>query len=331
MPDVVDAGLEPWEAVAADGSWPALLIGNGASIAVWPKFEYDSLFLEAHLDATDVELFDALGDTRNFELVLDALRVTRMVCRQMGHDDEAVEQRYERIRERLITAVNDTHVPWAALPEETLVALGTHLLTYDRVYSTNYDLLVYWSLNHVAGKWEVGDYFWNTPDLAFDVHNTEPRWEFNTMVHYLHGGLHLSRTPDGRALKRLATTGSLLDLLGAEQHGADIPLFVSEGTSADKMRVIRSSDYLSFVHRAFSSDDAPMVVFGNGLGAQDAHLAAAIGAHSDRRVAVALRPDEPLKVVAKKTALLMALPAVEIRFFDATTHPLGDPALQSQP
>ncbi len=322
----VDADLEDWGQVEQDGPWQALLLGNGASIAVWEQFSYGKLYEEADLTVEDEELFDALGQTTNFELVLDALRVSRLVCDQLGHDADEVQSRYDSIKGALIAIVNDTHIPWATA-QWVFDDLGTALLKHEAIYSTNYDLLAYWSLMHLGGAW--GDTFWN-PGLVFDDMNVEPDWAM-TLIHYLHGGLHLYRTPDGGTVKRVAPPGqTLLDLLGQPFNGIDLPLFVSEGTSDDKMKVIRSSDYLSFAYGALEDEDRPLVVFGNSLSDQDAHLVRAINRHADRPVAVAVRPDADLAVIAMKTGIQQRLVG-PVRFFNSETHPLGDPDLQLAP
>lgn len=69
------ADLPPWTEVKEEAGWDGILIGNGASRAVWDGFSYNSLFETAQtsidhpLTAQDVDLFTAFG-TENFELVL---------------------------------------------------------------------------------------------------------------------------------------------------------------------------------------------------------------------------------------------------------------------
>ena len=289
------------------------------------------MFEEADLGDEDVELFDALDGTRNFEVVLDALRVSRLVCDQLEHDADEVEERYEAIKESLIAAVNDVHVPWALVEARVLTSIGQALLRHSRIYSTNYDLLIYWSLMETAERYEFGDYFWNQ-GVEFNLGNAEPSFDMK-LVHYLHGGLHIYRLPDGRTVKRVAPSGlTLLSLLGSEFQGVDLPLFVSEGTSADKMKVIRSSDYLSFVYQSLSADEGDMVILGHGLSnAQDGHIVRALQSHPDRRLAISVRPGRAVWVVAQKAAMLQHFSDAAVRFFDSTTHPLGDPALRLMP
>ncbi|HEX2039429.1 MAG TPA: DUF4917 family protein [Acidimicrobiales bacterium] len=327
-PLFVDATLEAWEAVRDDGPWPALLLGNGASRAVWAPFAYDSLFEYARLSSADRELFDVLH-TRNFELVLEGLRFARLVYVQDGLDASQVDRRYESVQQALARAVCDTHVARGAIPDSRLQVIGEALLCHEAVYQTSYDLLTYWALLTAAPGAFV-DYFWNEQGgrLAFDPANAKP--PRRTAVLYLHGGLHLYRLADGTTCKRRWSRGAnVLDMFGKDP--AESPVFVSEGTSAEKLRAIDASVYLSFVNRLFREDSRPLVVFGHSLGEQDAHIAAAIGRHADRRVAISVMPDDEAAVVKRKAELLHLLPSCRLRFFDATTHPLGKAELQLHP
>lgn len=328
--NTVDGNLGDWSTVKGDAAWPSLLIGNGASIAVCQNFNYGSLFNQASLSANDKHLFSALDNTTNFELVLDALRVSELVCHQLGHKHSQVSTRYKSIRNALIAAVNQVHIPWIDMTQPVMTAIGNELLTYTAVYSTNYDLVAYWSLMSVNQSNAWGDLFWNAA-LEFDDTDTQP-FPNKTLIHYLHGGLHLYRTANGGTAKRAATAPStLLNLLGTPYQGTDLPLFVSEGRSADKMRIIRSSDYLSFAYGAFEDEDNDLVVFGNSLSKQDEHLVKAINRHPARRVAVGLRPGRTLTVIKAKAAILGSLKTKQVRFFNSETHPLGSPALQLCP
>ena len=221
MARTVHAKLEDWPDVEADGPWPALLLGNGSSVAVWRDFGYDRLYDQAALTAADKRLFRAIGRTTNFELVLDALRVSRVVCDQLGHADFEVQQRYDSIRDALIAAVNHVHVPWTvALPD--LDDVGEALIKHEAIYSTNYDLLAYWGLMSLDRPRDWGDAFWND-GLLFDDMNVEPKWAM-TMIHYVHGALHIYRTRSGDTVKRQAPGGrTLLDLLGTKYRGIGCP------------------------------------------------------------------------------------------------------------
>ena len=313
--------LRSWRQARGSISWASLLLGNGASIAVWPRFEYSSLLARAPLRPHDRDLFDAL-ETSNFESVLNALQVARLLCGQQGHETETSRRRYRSIRRALVAAIQDVHIRYRCLPVSALASLRDTYRTFDTVYTSNYDLLLYWAIMVDRG---VGfrDFLWNIGS-TFDITDTDVPADV-TRIMYLHGALHLYTDSDGVAAKRTAGSRDFLRSIAAST--ATIPLFVSEGRSNRKLRAIRRSDYLSFVYKEFTSDVTPIVVFGHSLADQDAHLREGLN-QRDRRVAISLMPDRPSRILGQKARLREFLPRARLRFFDATTHPLGDPGLR---
>ena len=316
-------GLDDWADVD-DGGWPTLLVGNGASIAVSSDFGYDSLFQVAPLTVDDTDLFDAL-ETKNFEEVLNHLRTASLVCEQLGHASQDVDDRYESIRDALIEAVHDHHVEWLDVDDEDrLDTIRDALLDFDTVFSTNYDLLIYWAMMNSGDPPGAGfgDLFWNHQN-AFDSLNTE-RFGDKTLVYWLHGGLHLYWGPAGETRKRTNTGANLLQSFAS---GGRIPLFVSEGSWKQKRRAIHRSDYLEHAYRTFASTDGPLVVFGQGLGGADTHLIRAIREDPTRNIAYAIYPSSQQAVDLRQAEVSNLFPQASIEFFDSTTHPLGDPSL----
>jgi hypothetical protein len=195
------------------------------------------------------------------------------------------------------------------------------------VFSTNYDLLLFWAImaDNATGKFK--DYFWGE-NQEFDVTDTETSGTA-TKVLYLHGGLHLYRLPSGATIKRKAEDGrSLLDLFGVPFTEGATPLVITEGTSQDKLASIRRSDYLSFAYSRFSRHKGPMVVFGHSLSDTDSHLVHAMKEWRSVDLAISLRRDAPMKIVDRKVRLLNLLPTTKLVFFDAATHPLGKDELR---
>src|SRR6185437_7638704 len=145
-----------------------------------------------------INIFDSFN-THNFELVLSALRTAQLVCDAIGQDAGKIELLYSITQNALVEAVKAVHLPWALLPEDVRRAIREELLTYDYVYSTNYDLLLYWSVMTDNGE-GFKDYFWGP---RFDIANVEI-WNKVTKVLFLHGGLHLYRALSGQTIKRKA-------------------------------------------------------------------------------------------------------------------------------
>lgn len=315
-------GLDDWGDLGDDDDWPVLLAGNGASRAVSDAFAYDSLLAAADLDLDDIELFEHL-DTSNFEEVLRSMDFATVVHEQLGGDPDDVQDRRELIRDALVETVNDHHVDWLDVEGPRLTTIKQALAAFDSVFTTSYDLLFYWAMNHNGADWFT-DFFWHMPGNFFDSDDSPPIAD-RTSVYWLHGGLHLYRTADDGTAKRVHLVGAAL----LDQFAADglLPLYVAEGSSEQKRRSIRRSDYLAFCLEEFERDGRPLVVFGQALGPSDQHLVDAIKQVPDREVAYAVYPSTQLAVNGVRAAIEELLDRDDIAFFDSTTHPLGDPGL----
>jgi hypothetical protein len=269
-----DTTLQDWNELAGE-SWSGLLIGNGASIAVWPGFQYRSLFERAVeagvLDNEDGTLFDRL-DTRNFEEVLSQLATARRVEEALGESSDHASERYDHIRDALISAVQAVHIRYGAVPESTLVHVKDYLKSYAHVYSTNYDLLLYWSMMREQDAFD--DYFRKRDGALRFVPPASTSSCKPTHVVYLHGAIHLYRIETGETLKDFYSGGE--DLLTRFETARDwrttTPLFVSEGDAPDKLRSIRRSDYLSFGLHQFAEHSGQLVVFSSAIMEGDQHL-----------------------------------------------------------
>ncbi len=313
------------------GQWPGLpfhctglLLGNGASRAMWRNFAYDSLFERAQkvrnkpLGQTDLALFKSMA-TENFEQVLGALNTTTRVNAALAISASAPLNRYYAIKEALIHAMRSVHIPFRLVPVDGLQAIARHLRDYATVYSSNYDLLLSWAIEQAPEGFD--DLF--DVDSGFDVRRTRNE---ATRVLHLHGGVHLIRQVDGTTRKRNAMGSALLDGFAINQPG-EVPLFVNEGRCEDKLRAIRQSDYLSWSLGQLARHQGPLCVFGHSLGEQDRHLVEAIELAGVQQLAVSIFPLSDAWVISQKHYFSSRFPGCEIQFFDATSHPLGAPSL----
>jgi hypothetical protein len=163
------------------------------------------------------------------------------------------------------------HVRWDKVPQETLLQIRSAIQDFEFVFSTNYDLLLYWAIMAGNAREEFKDYFWGE-NQEFDLTDTQISGRV-TRVLYLHRGLHLYRLRSGASIKRIAEPGkSLLDSFGVPFRDDATPLFITEGSSEDKLASIRRSNYLSFVYTLFSQHRGSTVVFGHSLSNTDSHL-----------------------------------------------------------
>ncbi|GAA4694121.1 DUF4917 family protein [Promicromonospora umidemergens] len=322
----IDAELESWSDLSSDGSWPTLLLGNGASMNIWPAFGYDSLFEKATLSVSARHIFGPVGT--NFETALEYIQHARVVLQALRKPVDAVGALYDEIRDSLFNVVNDAHMEWGLLSDECATVVADALKFHSAVFTTNYDLLIYWSLmsgdrQHLQG---TTDLFSGQDELRFN-----PGLFARTTFYYLHGAIHLWQDDDGVNGKWASREGRSLRQI-ASQYRPDSqirPLFVSEGTSEEKLRTIRRSPYLSHCLNALTADAGDIVVFGHSLSIQDKHIrdALRVGHTAGRRIAFSVRPGGEAAVQRRKAELYDQFRGLQPRFFDATTHPLGNPAL----
>ncbi|WP_447788687.1 DUF4917 family protein [Pseudomonas farris] len=327
----VDAQLEDWNALRTTASFGGLLVGNGASRAVWDDFGYDSLFENARtveekpLSQSELSVFDAM-QTRSFEQVLGALKTTSRVNKALAVSSAAPRNRYYAIKEALINTVHAVHIPWRLVVPSTLATINQELGSYRTVFTTNYDLLNYWAVQH-------------RPDAITDLfQGTEPRFDLSitatdkTRLLYLHGGLHLVRNQDGTARKLMSTEGTLLGSFAINNTIKtldDVPLFVTEGPTQDKLKTIRSSDYLSFCYDQLLGHGDGLCIFGHALGEQDSHIIHALRQAKPKTAAISIYPRSKAFIQHQKRHYTKVFEGtgVELQFFDSKTHALGSPKL----
>ncbi len=325
----LDGSLEDWRELAPAFSRSALLCGNGLSANVWPAFGYRSLFDHARaggLADDDLALFAA---SENFERVLSDLNTAIRVNETLGLPAGSVYERYRSIQHGLGHAIREVHVRRSQMPDATLARIREELLRYQWIFSTSYDLLLYWAMG-CGGSFEPFIDHFRGRRLSFDAARADVYAE-DLPVYFLHGALHLVVGGAGLTWKlRSGEIKTLLDQFG-EPIAGDAqarPLLVTEGTAADKLRAIEGNEYLAHALQTLRSLDLPIVVFGSSLGAQDDHLLDALDEHPERAIAVSLRPGSRRELAARQADVYARLQTEELRFYDASSHPLGATALR---
>lgn len=327
----LDGSLLDWEEIADRYEWDTLLSGNGLSINVWPPFRYRALFDHARdggLTAQDLELFEG---TPNFERVLGDLNTAIRVCRVEGIDPSALGTRYRRIQLALGHAIRAVHLHRRDVSDEALAAIREELLRYEWVFTTSYDLIVYWAMGVApsGGFAPFVDHFRWANRCQFDPDRSEVTAD-QLPVYFLHGALHLVVGGDGVTWKlRRTLIQTLLEQFGEPIAGDPQarPLLVTEGSARDKVRAIEANDYLSHALERLRERDLPVVVFGSSLSREDQHLVDALNEHQ-RPVAVSLYPAPRRELATLQADIYARLDGAPLLFFDSTTHPLGDAGLR---
>ena len=135
-------------------------------------------------------------------------------------------------------------------PNDGLRTIRDDLLRYEYVFTTSYDLIIYWAMGAGPDGWflPLVDLF-KGQGLRFDPTNADPT-QGQVPVYFLHGALHLVVGGDGVTWKlRSQLAETVLDQFGEPIEGDPQarPLLVTEGSSRDKLRAIEGNDYLRHV------------------------------------------------------------------------------------
>jgi hypothetical protein len=329
-----------------------LLLGNGFSIACRPQiFTYGSLFEQANFSSAPrlPAVFDAVGRS-DFELVIrmleNASRIVPIYSSKAGDAAKQMAADAKSLKDILIQTLAHNHpnIP-NDIEDEQFWACRKFLSHFlgdankdGKVYTLNYDLLLYWTLMHE----DMG--FDEPIDLAANDgfgrdEDTEPEYvnwmgessAHKQRVHYLHGALHLFDS--GAELQKYtwANTGKPLLEQAREAMAANkFPLFVAEGKSNQKLAKIKHSAYLHHSYKSFSSqmlqpNDA-LFIFGHSLADNDQHVLKKIARGKIAQVYVGLYGDPESQgnkqIRDSATALARTRDArstLDVAFFDAAS------------
>ncbi len=306
-----------------------LLLGNGFSISLFPAcFSYSSLFEEAQnaglfQDHPEVaQAFELLGTT-DFEFVMETLKSASKLAPLYGGDKVKMDQHAELLKHVLVHAIAGRH---PARPSDITEAqyancraflaefIGANQQKPGRVFSLNYDLLLYWSVLHdiIGYHWDGADVL-EVPDQVL-IHDDGFRapeddydaayvaWEQFEAAHeqtitFLHGALHLyERGPElAKLCWERSGNSPLMDQIREALDEDRYPLFVSEGSTSKKMRRINRSAYLSKALRTFAGCcgqvKANLFIIGHSLADNDDHVLRRIKNGKIQRMFVSLFGD----------------------------------------
>jgi hypothetical protein len=327
------------EALEESSTYPKrhLLLGNGFSIACRRDiFLYDKLFERADFSdlSPSVRLaFRALG-TSDFERVIKVLRDASDVLEAYPDAPTHVRQQLrddaDRLREVLVETIASSHPSHpASITESEYAACREFLQHFTSVYTLNYDLLLYWTVMHTAqGEAPRSDDGFRKPPDDFDAGYVtwDPSQSHDQSMWYLHGALHVFDT--GTEVQKYTWNNTGVRLINQIRDALQrdyFPLFVAEGTSAEKYERIRHSDYLAKAYRSFQEITGALFVLGHSLAANDEHFLKVIERGKVRHLFVGLfgDPEHPNNKAIMRRASLMPSRrrrgALTVSFYDSAS------------
>ena len=267
------------------------LYGNGLSISIWEEFRYNSLYKvccgeegygESLFSKEAIQLFGDF-DTTNFEWVLYALHLSERVNSTLNNTNGQVREVYENIKSALINAVHKIHINFEDLPSDQLRLLNGIFKSFQKgIFTTNYDLISYWTLMYKSNG--LSDlFFYNN---IFDIKETLPKNK-KVPLYFLHGALHLFKE-NGETKKLVRSWDNLLDRIQENIEANNPPLFVSQGTSEQKLKTITSSDYLAHCYKQLSQISGGLTIYGSSLRPEDEHIVSAIKKSNIKKIAYSI-------------------------------------------
>jgi hypothetical protein len=327
-----------------------LLLGNGFSISCDKRFLYGRLFDFAKqngLTERVLGVFERLG-TNNFEGVMRLLEDADWLARHYGLVPGALEtQSYMRedlqsVKNALVAALALTHLEHTGkVADERKSRCAKFLEPYHNIFTTNYDLLLYWvemhALEVLQGR-DGFDYDIEEPEADYVVFSEHVGGEKG--IFFIHGALHL-HVVNGQVRKHTwsRTQVPLIQSIRKALDEGQYPLFVAEGLPERKLEQIQRSGYLSYCLGKLERIEKSLVVYGLSFGQSDRHIANVIADNRELRslyVGLYGDPNNELNLDVKKnvqairerrTAMIEAKRArhtLDVHFYDAASASVWD-------
>lgn len=272
-----------------------LLTGNGFSVAYDSSiFSYNALF-DFVASQKDPLLAGVLATlkTKNFELMMEQLDAFSALLDVFGGDESlktTVATAHDGLRKSLIDAIKSMHPEHVfKVSDEKSAACARFvkqfLETGGSVFTSNYDLLLYWVLMRQNIP-NACDGFGRELLNPVEVENKTEEPEYSPLlwgpnrsrqnVFYVHGSLPLFDTGTEVEKEQYDESGYLLENISARIEADEYPVFVTSGDGGDKLAQIRANPYLSDCYEHLCSVDGSIVTFGFSFGESDLHLVDAL-------------------------------------------------------
>jgi len=273
------AGIYQWDAISDTFDGCDIFIGNGFSINMCQRLSYRELFdlFRKKCIPELTELFKACGTT-NFELIMEVLNNARRVNELLKIDNSKVEPLIDSLRSSLIQTIVDTHPGYREISPEIFRSLSVEFNAFNNIITTNYDVFLYkiiLAFNDLVERGLVSgklyqDSFWEEIDehkLGVGV-----GYEDRRNIFYLHGSLFIFNRPRTYKYRKGTESDEYIRILRQEIEHDNIPLFVSEGNSDDKLRTIQDNYYLSTCANYLRRRKDDLVVYGSSFSPPDRHI-----------------------------------------------------------
>ncbi|WP_066177316.1 DUF4917 family protein [Arcobacter porcinus] len=277
-----------------------LLLGNGFSMAYNSKrFSFTSLLdnaVERGLINKTSPIYKVFTqfDTKDFEEVVKLLETSTKVLKTYGVlskvDEKKILDDSKSLKKYLVDVITNNHPDKITeISDDEFFNSANFIKNFDKVYTLNYDLLLYWScikLQSLIEEERIQDSVLDISDGFYDPHAKSTDYVVfgndgaPQNIYFIHGGLHIFDKKSEIIKNTFSRTDKSLKEQTLENLNKDIyPIFVSEGTSEQKKAKIIHNAYLNHCYKSLSSigtKNSSLVIFGTLLKRNDVHIRQAI-------------------------------------------------------
>lgn len=279
-----------------------LLLGNGFSMSYnKDRFSFTSLLDSAvkkgyiKKSSAVYEIFKEF-DTKDFEEVVKLLEASVKVLKKYGvlhrSDERKILDDSIALKKHLVDVITNNHPNKITdILDEEYFNCANFIKYYEKVYTLNYDLLLYWTtikfMDFISeskikqGKLKPTDGF-HEDDESGKNYVKFGNDGSTQEIYHLHGALHIFDKKN----KIIKNTFSRTDIALKEQTLQNLkddiyPIFVSEGTSEQKQAKIIHNAYLNHCYKSLgiiggTKLPSNLIVFGTLLKTNDTHIREAI-------------------------------------------------------
>lgn len=324
-----------------------LLFGNGFSMAYDPKiFSYNALstFIENTKDEFLQKLFK-VANTKNFELIMQQLDNFVEIAKVFGIDEAFIKKINEAnstLKNSLIEAVKELHPEHVFIVEEERSRkchdfLNNFLSKGGKIFSTNYDLLMYWVLMRNSSKIAIDGFGRELLNSEEVKRGEEPEWsdliwgenKNKQNIFYLHGTLPIFDIGTEIVKEEYDSRHYLLEKISERMAAKSYPIFVTAGNAEEKLNQISHNKYLADCYDNLCNIEGSLIVFGFNFGEYDTHIIDAINKAANqgmpsadclRSVYIGVYSDESLEYLESIKDKFRC----KVNFFNARTVTIWD-------
>ena len=159
------------------------------------------------------------------------------------------------------------------IPDKQIDSCANFLDNFVDIFTLNYDLQLYWVILQRLQKRHTDGFGLGNEANGFRTFGEGAYCS----TYYLHGALHLFEDEKGGTRKRVLTSSTIVDDIAATiRSSRQLPLFVAEGTTLQKLKKINSVPYLRYCYENLKTISGSIIIFGHSASENDIHIYNAI-------------------------------------------------------